>query len=352
MTEQVSITISIGASATPAQNQAHKVLTPKPPFDLRKIFAAFVVLVALLLLICTLIYRYWPRAPEAHAGAASTALIQRPNQEGSQQDLKSAATPPSSANSQQVSAAASLTERTSESAPQASVQLESVSPQLKLNPDNPASLAEINHEHAAAPPVVVTPAPSTSQRATGKPSAATGQMPPQPEAPASETADLALRAKQAPSDEPTTPPLTHAEHPPATAGTPPRPQSDKRLRANLSPSQIPMPGPQIVDLRVKRGQLTNGIRAREPIDQVRGVSLAQQQQIFLFLELLNMQGQTLEVRWYHQQQLQATVNLAIGGQRWRTKASKRFDSFSLGQWQVVVFAQQKLLYEQDFMVGP
>ncbi|WP_432460462.1 DUF2914 domain-containing protein [Agarivorans sp. QJM3NY_25] len=335
MTEQVSITISIGASATPAQNQAHKVLTPKPPFDLRKIFAAFVVLVALLLLICTLIYRYWPRAAEAHAGAASTALIQRPNQEGSQQDLKSAATPLSSANSQQVSAAASLTERTSESAPQASVQVESVSPQLKLNSDNPVSLTELNHQQAAALPVVVTPEPSTSQRATDKPSAATGLMPPLPEAPASETADLALQAKQAPSHKPTNPP-----------------SAPTMANANLSPSQVPIPSPQTVDVRVKRGQLTSGIRAREPIDQVQGVSLAQQQQIFLFLELLNMQGQTLEVRWYHQQQLQATVNLAIGGQRWRTKASKRFDSFSLGPWQVVVFAQQKLFYEQDFMVEP
>ncbi|MDO6574974.1 DUF2914 domain-containing protein, partial [Staphylococcus pasteuri_A] len=77
----------------------------------------------------------------------------------------------------------------------------------------------------------------------------------------------------------------------------------------------------------------------------------QQSKIYLFSELRNMQDQQIQVHWYQDERLRASVDLAIGGQRWRTNSSKQFDKHSRGHWRVAIFyQQQQLIFEQNFVV--
>lgn len=117
-----------------------------------------------------------------------------------------------------------------------------------------------------------------------------------------------------------------------------------------SPSSSPL-----VTAKVVRAQLTSAIRQREPVDDIRRISLAGQpsRAIFLFLHLRDLTGETIRVDWFFQDKPVAQVLLPVGNNDWRTHASKMLNARRLGNWRVTVKdASGGLLAEFSFEVTP
>ncbi len=106
--------------------------------------------------------------------------------------------------------------------------------------------------------------------------------------------------------------------------------------------------------QVIRAQLTSDIHQREPIDIIDHVWLDKDStgQIFFFMQLRDLMGQRVNVRWHFQDQEIASVPLLIGSQNWRTYASKLLNKTKLGAWRVTLHDESgKLLSQRNFTVG-
>lgn len=104
---------------------------------------------------------------------------------------------------------------------------------------------------------------------------------------------------------------------------------------------------------VARAQLTSAIKQREPIDLIDEILLDPgiDRRIYLFVQIKNLSDQSINIRWYYQNEIVAEVPLYIGGQIWRTNASKLLNGERMGAWHVTVVDQSgKHLVRRDFTV--
>ncbi|WP_220719856.1 DUF2914 domain-containing protein [Agarivorans litoreus] len=324
MAEQLSIKLHFNSSADQAVT-LDKIPAPKPPFDLRKVFAALMVLA---LVIFALLHLMWPAKAEPTAELNATT-----NQQSSQVESNSYQTelPALEASSEQANAE-KTEEIAAESSPIAVAEAQPLQPSITeqaVNEPLAAAAKNTSNTHQAQPNTDTAQAkqqadhltstmPSTSEQAE-----LTNEQISTPAAQANVVVDPAASKIE---------PSTNEE---AIAAE----NIDKEQQTNKTSSQV------------ARAQLSSAISQREPVDNLTRVELSKIQQVYLFMELREMQGQSIQVNWYRQQQLQASVNLNIGGPRWRTNASKRFDLNSRGDWQVAIYNQQQVrIFEQNFTV--
>ncbi|MDT8363390.1 MAG: DUF2914 domain-containing protein [Nitrosomonas sp.] len=139
----------------------------------------------------------------------------------------------------------------------------------------------------------------------------------------------------------------------------PRPTpAEKSIPSSNETGALETPGtlvPQPIASRIARAQLTSAISQREPVDDIRQISLAGQSSrpIFLFLHLYDLTGETIRVNWFFQDQSVAQVLLPVGNNDWRTYSSKTLNARRLGNWHVTAQdSSDNLLAEFSFEVIP
>ncbi len=123
--------------------------------------------------------------------------------------------------------------------------------------------------------------------------------------------------------------------------------SDEITTAAVDP--IPADRPEVI-----RAQLTSAIQEREPVDIIKHISLGQKmsKRIYFFIQLYGLNGERVNVRWYYQDRKVAEVALKVGGQQWRTYASKLVSKTRRGQWRVMLHNQSgELLSQRNFIVS-
>ena len=86
---------------------------------------------------------------------------------------------------------------------------------------------------------------------------------------------------------------------------------------------------------VARSVFTSAIADREPVDALQNIE-AQDQKVYYFTELLDMQGQTATHRWEYNGEVMAEIAFEVKGPRWRVWSSKKLPPESLGEWRVSV----------------
>jgi len=112
-------------------------------------------------------------------------------------------------------------------------------------------------------------------------------------------------------------------------------------KTNVLPAEPELPkGKQRIEpvsefLTIARTVLTSGIRNREPVDDL-GMNIRSDvtQSLYLFSEVRDMAGQTLTHRWLLNGTEMASVNLNVGGIRWRTYSRKTITPAMVGLWRV------------------
>lgn len=94
--------------------------------------------------------------------------------------------------------------------------------------------------------------------------------------------------------------------------------------------------PHSVTHQVFRAQMTSAISQREPVDNIKQISLAgrSSRPVYLFLHLHDLKNETIRINWFFQEQSIAQVLLPIGNNDWRTYSSKTLNAKRLGKWRV------------------
>ena len=99
---------------------------------------------------------------------------------------------------------------------------------------------------------------------------------------------------------------------------------------------LPDSGPAQVEIRgVARGQLTNAVQDREPVDLVEGrliLPAERSANLFYFTEIRGMNGESVIHRWTRDGEIVSEKTFAIGGDRWRVFSSKSLDAGDAGSW--------------------
>jgi hypothetical protein len=104
------------------------------------------------------------------------------------------------------------------------------------------------------------------------------------------------------------------------------------LRAEVL-SESPVP-----DAYVARALFTTDIVDREPVDQVVSVG-PDQNRIYFFSDLRNLQGRTVRHRWEFEGQYMGEIEFKVGGPRWRVYSKKTLNPGVNGKWTVLVLDQ-------------
>lgn len=86
---------------------------------------------------------------------------------------------------------------------------------------------------------------------------------------------------------------------------------------------------------VARSTFTTDISEHEPVDEVTELT-NDIKKIYYFTEIKGLAGQTLTHRWELNGEIQASVSIPIGGDRWRIWSSKNLPSNATGEWRVMV----------------
>ncbi len=111
----------------------------------------------------------------------------------------------------------------------------------------------------------------------------------------------------------------------------------------------------VTGANVKRFLLTGGISRREPYGDLSELRSNDQgtTSIYCFSELTGMQGQTVEYRWFFEDQLTATIPIGISGNRWRSYSSKLLTRYRTGAWRVELRdSNDTLLAAAEFVYAP
>lgn len=329
MAEQVSIKIHFNSSADQAAT-INKVPAPKPPFDLRKVFAALIVLA---LVIFALLHLMWPANAEPTAELNATTSQQASQVENSSDKAELPALEASTKQSH----AEQIEELTAESSPIVATEVQQQQPsKAKQAVSEPLAAATKN----------------TSETNQAQPEPDTAQAKQQADDLANTSPSTSEQAELA-SEQTSTPAAQANVIVEPIASKVETATNEETIAAENVDKQLAHSSEQTnkASSEVARAQLSSAISQREPVDNLTRVELSQIQQVYLFMELSEMQGQNIQVNWYRQQQLKASVDLNIGGPRWRTNASKRFDLNSRGDWQVAIYNQQQVrIFEQNFTV--
>jgi hypothetical protein len=336
MAEQVSIKIHLNASASQTAT-IDKVPAPKPPFDLRKIFVAVLVVI---LFIAGLVHFMWPAQAEPVADSSTTTA-----QLSSQIEV--------TANKAQLPTADISAEHSPTD--QAQIEQAQVEPAQTLSTQSSAAVAAEQQlqplEVEALEEPTVTTANTPAETTLIQPESNTVQ-PSQPLAELADSPKVATAEQAEEASEQISQPASQANVvvEPATDELEPS-MLETEASAEMAEAFTNLEQTSAVSTQVARAQLSSAISQREPVDKLSKVALSEIQQVYLFMELHEMQGQSIQVNWSHQGQLQASVDLDIGGPRWRTNASKRFTAQSRGEWQVTIVNQQQVrIFEQNFTV--
>ena len=96
---------------------------------------------------------------------------------------------------------------------------------------------------------------------------------------------------------------------------------------------------QTTNNAVHRAQLTSSILSREPSDNIKHLSLQEQNKLYLFTEIYGKNNQKIYHRWIFKKKLIAEITLNIRNDQWRTYSSKNFDETMIGEWEVQVVDQ-------------
>ncbi len=105
---------------------------------------------------------------------------------------------------------------------------------------------------------------------------------------------------------------------------------------------------QAAAIEVSRAQFTSAIENREPVDEIRQLSI-DHARVYFFSEIHNGQGQTVSHRWLYKGKVMAEVSFDIKGPRWRVYSSKNLLPFWTGTWTVqVVDGNGEVLTEKNF----
>lgn len=96
---------------------------------------------------------------------------------------------------------------------------------------------------------------------------------------------------------------------------------------------------------VKRAVFTSEVLAREPVDDLGNeVSLSHHEKVYFYTQLIDLNGQKVEHRWYLEQELKAIIRLKVSSDNWRTYSSKTLNASMQGNWRVeVVIAPNTVL---------
>lgn len=94
-----------------------------------------------------------------------------------------------------------------------------------------------------------------------------------------------------------------------------------------------MDAPEHAGGEVARAIFTIGIQDREPTLTIRTIPDGMDE-IYLFTDLRDFEGQTVRHRWNYQGNIEAEVSFDVGGPRWRTWSRKTIPSDQRGQWSV------------------
>ncbi|WP_221075282.1 DUF2914 domain-containing protein [Agarivorans aestuarii] len=329
MAEQVSIKIHLNASASQTAT-IDKVPAPKPPFDLRKIFAAVLVVT---LLVGGLVHFMWPA--QAETVADSNATTSQPSSP-IENTANKAQLPGAEVSAEHSSIAQIEQDQTLSTQSSAAVATEQ-----QLQPLEVEVLEEPTVTAANTPAETTLIQPETN---TVQPSQQLEELADSPMAAAAEQAEEASEQISQPASQ-----ANVVEEPTTDELEPSILETEASAKTVEAPTNLEQTS--AVPTQVARAQLSSAISQREPVDNLSKVALSEIQQVYLFMELHEMQGQSIQVNWSHQGQLQASVDLDIGGPRWRTNASKRFTAQSRGEWQVTIVNQQQVrIFEQNFTV--
>ena len=103
---------------------------------------------------------------------------------------------------------------------------------------------------------------------------------------------------------------------------------------------------------VKRSVFTTAIKNHEPINNI-GKLRNDQQKIYYFTDLRDMQGQKITHRWMYKGKVMAEVAFKVNGPRWRVYSSKRLASDWLGDWTVLTVDRHgRTLSQKSFSYVP
>ncbi len=97
---------------------------------------------------------------------------------------------------------------------------------------------------------------------------------------------------------------------------------------------------------VARSAFTTAIADREPVDTLQELE-AQEQKIYYFTDLLDMQGQTATHRWEYNGEVMAEITFEVKGPRWRVWSSKNLRPDWLGEWKVSVLNSANEIIGED-----
>lgn len=97
---------------------------------------------------------------------------------------------------------------------------------------------------------------------------------------------------------------------------------------------------------VARQSFTTSIMDHEPTNQVTELT-HDTSKIYYFTEIRGLKDQTITHRWQHNGEIQASVSIPIGGDRWRVWSSKNLSANASGEWQVVVLDEAGSILSQN-----
>jgi hypothetical protein len=95
-------------------------------------------------------------------------------------------------------------------------------------------------------------------------------------------------------------------------------------------------GAEMAALTIAEAVVCRGVEDRAPVG-AGDVFQKDVQQVFCFVRVVGAQTETeIQHKWYHQDQLVATVSLPVKSDNWRTYSSKRIGPESTGEWMVEI----------------
>lgn len=111
---------------------------------------------------------------------------------------------------------------------------------------------------------------------------------------------------------------------------------------------------QIDDRFIERAVLTTSVENREPVDDI-GDQYTHSGEAFdrlaFFTHVVNHDARAIYHRWYHNDELDAEINLAIGSNSWRTYSSRQIGRMATGDWTIrVVNDRDEELVVHHFVV--
>lgn len=106
---------------------------------------------------------------------------------------------------------------------------------------------------------------------------------------------------------------------------------------------------KIVSDKLSRVQLTSSVYKKEPVDQLPSVITGSEEKaskIYLFTQLDNSKGSTIEHQWWYNDKLILRRKFTASGDRWRCYSSKNISKFRQGEWLIKVVDQNGDLMAQ------